>query len=400
MPARVYNWLRRARRPLDPEALLLRACRLTRLADWGDDRAFLQGLRALTEAINEWPAITPWGQRALEGQIVKALAVRLQLRERMRTEPEVFVRPVERPLFIVGLARTGTTFLQRLLAQDPGARTTRYWEALAPIPAPAPDTYDRDRRIVAARIELTVTRYFNPRLQAVHPMAATWPDEDLPVLLRAFGFPWSALVANPSLSDWLTRNRRGYLPAVYRHHRAEIQHLQSRVQGGHWLLKSPYHAWGLSALLEAYPDAQIVQTHRDPRRVVPSACSLWYAIRAGLEARIEVSGMGEEVLARWEPLLADLLAFRRTGPGAAQVYDVHYARLMADPLGTARAIYEHFDRRWDGALESRMAAFVAEERRARRPGQHRYSAEQFGLTPARIDEAFVAYRRLFGVDRE
>ncbi|MGH7359163.1 MAG: sulfotransferase, partial [Candidatus Rokuibacteriota bacterium] len=103
---------------------------------------------------------------------------------------------------------------------------------------------------------------------------------------------------------------------------------------------------------------------------------------------------------RWEPLLADLLAFRRTGPGTAQVYDVHYARLMTDPLGTARAIYEHFHRRWDVVLESRMAAFVAEERRARRPGQHRYRAEQFGLTPDRIDEAFAAYCRVFGVDRE
>jgi hypothetical protein len=394
---RVYNWLQRGkRRTLDPDALLERASRRARLDWWGDDLTFVSGLRAITAAINDGAETTPWGRLWLERMILAALVTRLRIQDRVRTEPAVFARPVTRPLFIAGLARTGTTFLQRLLARDPQARTTRYWEVRNPFPAPRPDTYERDRRIAGARIDAAVTRYLNPRLRAIHPTAATWPEEDLFILLRAFGPAWRMLVSNPGLDDWLQSAGDSYGRSVYRYHRTELRHLQSHFRFGHWLLKSPAHLSNLPALLETYPDACVVQTHRDPRQAVPSACSLVQAIRSGLERDVSAPGIGEAMLSHYRTVLERVVAFRKTWPRPAQFYDVPYARLIMDPVGTARGIYAHFGLPWDGELERRMADF-ARTLPEGRPGGHRHTAEQFGLTPERILEVFAPYGPLSGV---
>jgi hypothetical protein len=190
------------------------------------------------------------------------------------------------------------------------------------------------------------------------------------------------------------------MAGAYRFHHHFLQHLQWRCPGEYWVLKSPGHLGALDALLAEYPDARIVQTHRDPIRVIPSVSSLEYTMRMVCSDDVDPQRLGQQQLGLWKTLLDRCVETRDRRPELEdRIVDLSFDEIVADPMGCVRRVYERFDMPLTTEAETRMRTFVAAHPRDKH-GVHRYGLESFGLDQDRVDEAFKGYRERFGVKRE
>ena len=261
---------------LAAEALREEAVTRTGFDDFGS-ADFVEGLACLIESLEHEARLHTIGRVTAKAQIVDALSVRLELVAHRKAHPEVDSERIERPLFVVGLPRTGTTLLHELLALDPTSRSPAMWELSRPCPPPEPDTYTCDPRIAPLEQHLARLRRLVPTLDAIHRMRATLPHECLAAMAPSFWsyqYPFNFHV--PGYLQWC--EQADAAPA-YRFHHSFLQHLQSRFRRERWVLKSPAHLGQLDALLAMYPDARIIQTHRDPVEVIPSVSSLHHVMQ-------------------------------------------------------------------------------------------------------------------------
>ena len=403
LPVRILNGVGRLAFPvtgklprLDESSLLDAARRKTALSDFGSDR-FRAGLRALLTSLEADAALNVMGRIMARAQIVHALSVRLRLIEHRRRQPQVSRSTVDRPLFVLGLPRTGTTILYGIIAQDPAHRSPASWEVADPLPPPEPATYENDPRIGRTDAELAQFRKLVPDIDSIHPMGATLPQECLVILAYDFHSLQFELCFNAtSYEEWYLAQDLG---PTYRFHREFLQTLGSRAHGERWVLKSPQHLASLDALLGEYPDALIVQTHRDPVKVLPSVSSLHYALRAATSDELDPRRIGREQTRLWSESLSRAVAVRdRLPQHAGQFIDIQFQEIVRDPMGAVRRIYGHFDMPLSSEAERRMIAFIASNPRDKH-GTHRYTPAMFGLDAAEISRQFEDYYRRFGVPR-
>lgn len=402
--ARAYNavgrLLRRVglKRPLSVESMLYRANRATGLWDWGDE-SFRAPLERLVQSFEEEARLAPLGRTMLRYVCLHHLKARLRLQALLAERPGIQEEQIRRPIFVVGLPRTGTTLLHNLLCQDTRGRPLLLWESLEPVPLASSVPGKEDPRIKKARQFVTLTtRYGAPELPAVHPMQAECPEECTYLLFSTFRTPAYALLGDvPGYLDWL-RGRDGQdQRACYQEHRRFLQLLQWGRPGWHWVLKSPAHGWGLSALLDTFPDACVIQTHRDMTKVVPSYCSLVALTRGMYSDQVDCRELGKEIHFLHRDLLVPIMEARAAHPG--RVFDLHYRDLLEDPVAAVRSIYRHFDLEMDEAMEKRMRHWASRNPAARH-GPHRYSLDQFGLSKADVDGLFADYQQHHGVPAE
>ncbi|MGH7168684.1 MAG: sulfotransferase family protein [Gemmataceae bacterium] len=387
---RRWGW----RRPMTFQGILDSACRYTRLSDWGDER-FHEPLRVLVQSLEEEARLSPLGRLFMKLNLRHFAANRLWVRQYVKTYPEALAEPVARPLFVIGLPRTGTTLLYNLLSQDSSRRPLRLWETLQPAPHVEVAASPRDwRRTKARGLAFAINHWGAPQLRSVHPLDADGPEECTTLLLNTFVSPAFSLFGDiPRYVEWLDGRGRELLPWVYEEHRLYLQVLQHQGRRAPWILKSPAHVFALEALLATYPDACVVQTHRDMKQVLPSACSL-FAIMQGLYSDdVNCRRLGPE-LAR---LLDEFLRERddkdrQVNP--RRVYPVDYRSLIADPINTVRAIYGHFGLEVEQGMEQRMRDWMARNP-AGKHGAHQYDLEQFGLTSQEVDQIFSEYQKRF-----
>lgn len=373
---------------LEPASLIAEAERRTRLSDWGSDH-FREGLRVLVESFEGQNATTTFGRIFFREYCIRALVNRLKTEDDFKRHPEILDVPIERPLFITGLPRSGTTFLHRLMCEDPAARPMYLWETLEPSPPPRAETRLTDPRIARARRSVGTLNRLAPRARAAHLFDADSPEECNSLFAQGFvaginGFMFDV----PQYVEWLDEQD---LRGPYRELRRMLQLLSWRWPGSPWLLKAPAHVFGLDSLLAAFPDACIVMTHRDPLQVLPSLCSLSAAFRGIVSDRVDMRRLGEEYT---EAMVrgTDRAMKVRAEADPARFFDVGYPDLIADPIGQVRKVREYFGYSYDDALEARMKAWLAENRQHKH-GVHRYSLDQFGLEPAAVSEHFTSYRR-------
>ena len=369
------------------EALCEAACKQTGLTDFGDESA-LVGLDALVEAFNRGSRPSFMTRLMFVNFCKQALVKRLEVVDCLNKHPEIRDQPLRKPLFITGLPRTGTTFLQNLLAQDPRARPLLTWEQQRPCPPPKPETYDEDPRIAKARAGLAHFYKLVPIYQAVHRMEAQAPEECNGLLDPAFCSVLAA-TAYPvkGFFSWMLNQD---MSGAYRFYKQELQLLDwCFPQGRHWVLKAPLHLNFLDALAEVFPDAAVVMTHRDPLQVLPSAASLSYLLRAVHGARLPGPEIGRLTLDRLARSMERALSVRANGRAPA-VLDVSYQALIGDPLATVRSIYHHFGYPWHDDLEERLTKWVTA--RQQKPGpRHRYDLQRFGMDEGQIRERFAFY---------
>ena len=382
---------------LEVEALLAGARRQTRLEDFGSE-TFLPGLHRLVASLNEDAALTQLGRIFAQRQVGELLGHRLRIVDHRKRHPEVGDERIERPLFVLGLPRTGTTLLYSLLALDPAHRLPLSWEVDAPDPPPEAESYENDPRIEITERRFERVRQLAPDFQAIHPIGALLPQECIVITACEFmSLRFEMCFDVRGYQEWLPLQDMG--PA-YRFHRHFLQHLQSRCPGDRWVLKSPAHLGPIGALLAEYPDAMVVQTHRDPLKVIPSVSSLEYTMRGIASDAVDPYAVGRQQLRQWSQQLEQGIAVRDAAPEREQhFFDVHFHEVLADPLGSVERIYAYFGLPLSRETEARMAAYLAHHPRDEH-GEHRYSLELFGLDPARVTEAFKAYCERFGVETE
>jgi hypothetical protein len=314
-----------------------------------------------------------------------------------RRHPEIEDGTVTAPLFVVGLPRTGTSILHELLAQDPASRVPMSWEVMRPWPPPETATFETDPRIAAVEAHLGGIDRLLPDFKRIHPMGARLPQEC--VALTAHDFATMIFHTThrvPSYQAWLESTD---LRWVYASHRRQLQYLQWKAPARRWVLKSPGHLWALAALLAVYPDARIVQTHRDPLKVVASLTSLVTVLRSLASDAIDPLEIARDWTDRLARGLEQTTRVRDGGLAASQVFDVRFAELMADPIAMVRRIYAHFDMALDAEAEARMRRFLAANP-SDKHGAHRYTLAATGLDRDAERGRFAAYQARYGIADE
>jgi hypothetical protein len=377
---------------LSVDELLKRAEERTGLCDWGSDQAFRIGLDKLVNAAR-LAKLPPAGEAALAAQMVDLLSTRLRFVEDETKHPEITRQEIKRPLILTGLARTGTTILHDLCALDPNGRAPQEWETSKPWPAPEAATYQTDPRIAQTQAELDARLEAMPILRTMHPWGATLPSDCLNFL--ALSFVTTKFIGGfelPEYSHWLAVSRTD---GVYRTHKRALQQLQWRGPRGRWILKEPQHLLDLQQLVSTYPDACLVQTHRDPARTLPSVASLIWTIRSMLNPGADKKETGRQVLEIFGAHLERATADRKNPEVDGRVLDIAYRDTVLDPVGTVRRIHEHFSLPFSDEHARRIEHHMNENPQGKH-GVHKYSAEEFGLDPDELKRLWPEYRERFG----
>jgi Sulfotransferase family len=386
---RVGRWLGRCgvRWPdLDPESMMATARRRAGLNDFGDP-LFREGLEVLVESFERNAAVHQFGRHFFREYCVGLLVNRLKIQDELTRHPEIHSVAIERPLVITGLPRSGTTFLHRLMSEDPAGRTLLFWETFEPAPAPRAENYRTDPRIGRAQKAVDLINRLSPRIPAAHHFAAAEAEECNNLFAHEFragmiGFMFDA----PEYMRWLDAQDR--VPG-YRSMRTQLQLLSLNVRGDYWVLKAPAHLFGLDALLTVYPDANIVQTHRDPKRVIPSVASLAAGFRSLVADPLDLRRLGAEfVEAMAEGPEQAMKARESADPD--RFLDVRYESLIADPIGTVREVCRHFGYAFTPEYEARTRRYLAANPQHKH-GVHSYSLDDFGLDAATVDHYFADY---------
>mgnify|MGYP003333621001 CR=1 FL=1 len=368
-----------------------RATTRTGLTDFGD-HDHVEGLHALLDGYANEAGLTEKGRTKVEGALANALAGRLRTESAWRQHPAHAETPVTRPIFVTGLPRSGTTALHRLLCADPRHQGLQLWLAAAPQPRPLRDHWASNPDFQAMQAQIDRRNAAVPGLKGMHFMAPDvveecwWLEHQS---MRSLAFPSVAHL--PSYTRWLGQQD---LSGSYRRHRRILQLIGMTSPEKRWVLKNPGHLFSLDALMAAYPDALVVQTHRDPRTVVASVSSLTSKTSAGTSSVFQGATVGRDSLDLWATATDRFLAARATYD-AAQFADVRYEEFIADPVGTVERLYDAFRLPFDDEAHAAVSAADDVSRRGDRRPDHAYSLEEFGLSAGEVTERFDRYLAAF-----
>ena len=374
------------------ENIIAKAQQAAGLSDLGDS-AVMEGLELLVHASNAEANLSELGAQRWEANIVNFLSNRLRIVDYLAQHTELLERPIERPLFVFGLPRTGTTLTINLLSADPARRCLLRWEALNPVPPAAAGALHSDSRCQAERQRLAMSIKYAPQIAAAHYEDADGPTEcQFAMALSFCAQIFDSTVHVPSYGDWFL-NKASYLPA-FRFHKQLLQLLQAE-NGGRWTLKNPWHPLFLNDLLTVYPDAQFVMTHRDPAEVVGSACSLIRLVRPMFSDVVDLRDIAGQMIQTFDLMIARQNAFRDKH-GETSILDIRYADQLRDPIGEMRRVYAHFGEPFTAETEAAMLRRLADNPQGKH-GLHRYSLEEFGLTASGVRRHFRDYCNRFDI---
>lgn len=378
---------------LSPAAL--RAAALDRAGgatDFGPD-GWQEPLEVLCASLRSEAGLSAFGVVSMHAQLVQMLANRLLVEQYLVEHPEALERPVERPIIVAGLPRTGTTHLHNLMSADPALRSLPYWEAVEPLPAPGDPAGSIEPRVERCAFGLDMSQLWIPEMQRMHEMTPWHTHEEIHLLaLDCSTLLFDTLAPMPT---W----RAHYLAADqtphYRYLHRVLQVLQHARGGDRWVLKSPQHLEQLGPLSTVFPDATFVLTHRDPGAVTVSMITmLAYAARMHLDRPDPAA-----ISAYWQPLLADLLTScvrDRDLLPAERSIDVRFDDFMSDELGVVAAVYGLAGQPLDERAAAAHAEYLATHQRNRH-GAVIYEPERIGVDPAAVRAALTEYCERFGV---
>ena len=360
-----------------------------------DSESFREGLDVFLADVNACE-YTEAGMQRLIGSVVAALSTRLKVHAYLQQRPELLSRPIERPVFVFGVPRTGTTLLSNLLAADPHRRSPLTWEIDDPVPPPTTATLYSDPRAVARLAQEKAMLAARPEMGKYYRNSAIYPNECMFFIHADFkALMWESRGVLPRYRDWLFKDAD--LTSTYEYHKRFLQLLQADAPGV-WNLKQPSHALWLETILKVYPDARFVWTHRDPLTATGSFCSLLSLSHQAFMGRVDAKWLGENC--SWQAVEhANRIMDFRDRFGEGRVIDVHYADLMQRPIETMRQLYAGLGDAFTPEAEASMTRWL-DDNPQDKFGRHEYKLAQYGLTPEQVRGMFERYLSRYRIESE
>jgi hypothetical protein len=394
LPVRLFNGfgalLEKSRIPsarmFAPE-LIETAKRRSGLDDFGEGD-FLEALSRLLDSCQDEARLNLIGRIALKTDVLETLVARLQMERDRQLFPDITRQEIREPLFIVGLPRSGTSVLHRLLGADPEHRSPLMWEVRSPSP---PTRKDEKRRIQRAAQSCNFFNWLAPTFRYAHTVGAEVPQECVSLMTPTFlSDQFDAMYYVPSYRAWFFRQD---LRSAYDYHRRFLQHLQYRRTARRWILKAPTHMFAMPALLSTYPDALFVQTHRTPVDAMASVSSLVTILRRAFSDAVDPFVVSREAIDYWAETMDRFLRERDRFPNN-RICDIQYDEIRREPIGAVRRIYEHFGWTLSREAEQRMRLLLASQAE-RQSANHRYDLSQFGFSAEEVLSKFKTYCQRF-----
>jgi hypothetical protein len=385
---------------LTVDTVVQRAQALTDVQD-PDPTHFADNLAAVVECMNGEAELNDAGVEMAVGMLAVALRNRMEVDRYVAEEPAVEDEPIDNPIFLTGLPRSGTTYFQYLFDLDPDLRMMRTWEGERPVPPPAVDADSaRQRREASLENARLMRELTGGKIDAFHLTDVDGPQECLAIMDQTF--------VNPGLL-W-TMSGEGYLEyllhgadlrAAYEYHARVLKLLQWGATPRRWTLKWPCHLLALDAIADVYPDATFVVTHRDPVQALASNCSLAHMLRAGTDPDYDPKIIGQDMLNLVREHVDRLVAFdvAQSQAGSSPLVHVDYYRLVDSPETVMPSVFESVGLEWTPVVEDRIRTWRAENPKGRR-GTHEYTLDDYGLDRETVGEALGAYVERFDIPSE
>ncbi|MGQ2944644.1 MAG: sulfotransferase family protein [Blastomonas fulva] len=359
-----------------------------------DSDSWKEGLEILLHDHTRQDRLTERGEMIVRNRYVETLAARMQVDEYIRRNPAVLDQPIDRPVFILGMPRTGTTMLSYMLDADPANRSMLRWEAYNAAPPAAPGALKTDPRCLAEVARDENMLKMAPKVAAAHFEPGDGPTECVHLIAQDFRSLMLAVTTTvPTYHDWLMFTD---MTTAFEHRKRVLQILQS-TNPGRWVLKMPSDSLFIRQLFKTFPDARVIWTHRDPYAVVGSSLGM----RGNSRPMFEVDE-GAEYMRQYFPLQLALHASRPLEVSAERpddIYHCYYDDLVADPLTQLKQIYRWLGNDWTETAEAGMQGWLDSNPQNKR-GKHSYSLEEWGLTRKDLEPYFSDYLRVHPVARK
>lgn len=376
---------------LDADAILETALQHARRKEYSD-ASFIGPLKRLLTALDTEADLSAFGRYSARFDVRRCLKNLLRFEAIEERDPAILARPIERPIFISGLPRSGTTFLHTLLAQDPAIAVPLSWQLVYPYPSRG--IVGIDLRANWVDLQFRVMQFLSPELNELHPLAAREPQECTDITAQVFqSLRFDSIYRIPTYQNWLELH--GHHDA-YLFHKRFLQHLDAQSPGRRWVLKSPDHVFALDAIKAVYPDARIVFLHRDPLSVLASVAKLTEVLRRSFSHRIDRVEIGRQVCSSWVDGARRMMdAAERDG----SILHLHYKHVVSAPMDAVAALYRHCGLSMSDAARKRMQAWI-DRAPPNGNGRSRYSLTEFGLDEENLREQFSRYMDVFDVASE
>ena len=379
---------------LNFEDLHMAAKERSGLSDFGGF-SYQEPLKKLIESINSESGMNAggfWGQRE---RIINILINRARIEELIVKHPEILAETIVNPVVIVGLPRTGTTMLHRILASDSRFYAPIWFETRFPAPKPGEDFRVKDSRIDDAKLEVAAMLDANPDLASIHPIDAEAADEEIMLLEQSFYSTMPPAFCNlPSYVTWLEEhdNTPGYEYLKRLLQALQWQKKQKGQNAQRWLLKTPHHLHHMDVLLSVFPDAKVIQSHRDPLETIPSIASFNTALWKLSADQVDEKVVGDYSSRKFAKGMIDTMTVRKSHPDA--VLDVHYRETIKTPFESIGKVYNFIGMELTDEALKAMQQWQTDNKREDR-ASHQYTLEQFGYTQESLMALFADYRAQF-----
>ncbi|MET0181954.1 MAG: sulfotransferase [Caulobacterales bacterium] len=339
--------------------------------------------------------VTPSGVTAVESNIVEFLKTRLRIEQYARENPEILSAEIKKPIFVMGIPRTGTTLLSNLLAVDPAHRSLLTWEASDPVPPPEAGMTHTDSRALKALAAEAEMKKANPSAGRFYRSSAIYPTECIFVHAHeGKALYWESFGRVPNYSSYMIN---ADMTAAYEYERLFLQVLQHKAKGV-WNLKMPSHALYLRYLLKVFPDARVIWTHRDPYTAAGSLCSLIGNSHMRLLPEADREWIGQNYPKQMRTHI-DRAMEVRAELGADRIFDSHYADIMRDPMGQMKAIYQFLGDPLSPEADSAMRSWLDDNPQGKF-GAHEYKLAEYGLSVEKLRPFFADYIDRFKIESE
>ena len=353
---------------------------------------FFEGLNRLIDSINNEANLNEIGIQAQPIRIQGLLTNRLRFEEDLKKFPEILDQEIIAPIVIVGLPRTGSTMTHRLLASDPNHTAMLWWEGRYPALLPGEKRGDIEARMELGKAEVDAVVAASPEALDIHPWDYKGADEEILLLEHNFlSTVPESFMALPSYSKWIEEQDH---TLAYEDLKKFIQYLQWQNPGREkkrWVLKSPHHLGFIDKMISVFPDAKIIQTHRDPIKTVPSFCSMCANLFEPLTTNFDKVFIGKHWSNKLTRALNHCMNISEQHPD--NFLDLEFLNMIKDPIDEMKKIYEFIGESFGEKTEVAMEAWREENKHEM--GAHKYSLEEYDLTESQINNNFAKYQQKY-----